>query len=605
MSAGKHTKQMYCVSVVLWVAAQIAVAQEGTDVTLVREGKPTSTILIGSNASSAERYASEELQRYIRKISGALIPIESIGESKTRGTTIVIGTPQTNQAIASSGLIGQSPLGRDGFIIKTSKDRIILAGETSPGALYATYALLEESLGVRWYFPGKDGEYVPATKTVTVKKLDVKQKPAIPLRGLHPVAANTKDPEVANWMARNRMNFLNPIVHAPYHARDVQENVKRGLIFSTATHFGHWLHHGELFDVHPEYFPLLNGTRSKGFPSGYAEGMLQQHNYCLSNMNVVKETAKSIREFVKLYPDVEMIGINQHDSQSWCECEACKALGTPTDILHTFINRLAEELGPVLDDRLLATQAYQMTQRQPTKVKPNEKVVIFYTLITHCARHGWDEYCPSQEEQKANLAAWQKHGNKVIVYTYHADLFPGFPMPMAYHALAGIRYYSKTGIAGWYPEIVPDDPGQHPLQRDPELIWGDEWYSKKLTYYTAAKALWNPSITAEAIKDDYFPKFYGKAGPAMRKYYDTLEDAWHNPGDVRYPHKRILGYNPSTAIDFLKPTLIAKVNGYLAEAQELAAKESDVVKGRIERDALLFAKWDKRYSDTGGEATRR
>jgi len=517
----------------------------------------------------------------------------------------VIGTPKTNEYIAGSGLIAESSLGRDGLRIKTVGSTIILAGENPPGALYATYAFLEEQLGVRWYFPGPQGECVPEMKTIATGPIDDTQKPAIQFRGLHPVAGGTRDPEIKNWMARNRMNLVSQIVLAPRHARDAKESTKRGLVFNTAAHFGHYLNHGELFDTHPEYFPLLNGKRSKGFPSGYVEGQLQQHNYCLSNPDLVKIVAKSIRELVELYPDVEMIGVNQHDSRKWCQCEACKAMGSPTDRLHIFLNRLVDELGPVLDNRVLATQAYQDTERQPTKVKPNPKVVIYYTLISHCARHGWNEGCPTQEKQKKNLAGWLKHGNKIIVYTYHAECFTGFPMPMAYHALDAMKYYKQIGISGWYPETAADSPGQRPLKRDPQLIWGDSWYSMKETYYAGAKALWNSNVTLTHIKDDFFPRFYGKAGPAMRKYYDTLEEAWHHPGEVRLLHKRVYGYNPSTGIDFLNPTLIKTMNGYLAEARKLSAGESDVVKGRVERDIGLFAKWEKRYKDTGGKATRR
>ncbi len=589
----------------LCIIASHVVAQSDPVFMLVRDGQPAAVIIVGQKASTTEQYAAEELQLYLEKISGAKVPVVIEGTQTKKATKIVIGTPNTNQYIAKSELIAELSLGRDGLLIKTVDNTIILAGENPPGALYATYAFLEEHLGCRWYFPGGQGEYVPAMKTITIAQIDDKQEPSFSFRGLHTVAEGSKDPEVRTWMARNRMDLMDEIFLTRDHRKKVEENMKKGLVFFTSAHFGHWLGGSALFDTHPEYFPLLEGKRTEGFPSGYVEGKLQQHNYCLSNPDLVIDVAKSIREFVELYPDVELIGVNQQDSAKWCQCEGCKAFGTPSDRLHTFLNRLVDELGPVLDNRSLATQAYQDTDQPPVKVKPNRKVVIFYALIEHCARHGWDEGCPTQEKQKKNLASWLDYGNTVIAYTYHGDQFPGFPMPTAYHSLADMKYYKEIGVSGWFPEIVADAPGQNPLKRDPELLWGDEWYSKKLTYYSGAKALWNSNITLEEIKDDYFPKFYGKAGSAMRKYYDTLEEAWHHPGDVRYPHKSILGFNPSMAIDFLTPELIKTINGYLVEAQKLSEDESEVVKGRVARDIGLFAKWEKRYTDTGGEATRR
>jgi hypothetical protein len=589
----------------LCVIAASAASKVGPVLTLVKDGQPYAVIVVGQKASKIEKYAAEELQLYLEKISGAKVPVQIEGTQNKKATEIVIGTPKTNKYIASAKLIKESSLGRDGLLIKTVGNKILLAGESPPGALYATYALLEEHLGCRWYFPGEQGEYVPAMKTITIAQIDDKQKPAIQFRGLYATSGGSKNLKIGTWLARNRMNLIGQTIINSYHRKNADDSIKRGLVFNTETLFHHWLHKGKLFETHPEYFPLFDGKRSKGFPSGWAKGQLQQYNYCLSNPELVKEAAKSIREFAKLYPDVEMIGVNQQDSDKWCQCGPCKALGAPTDRLHTFLNRLVKELGPVLDNRLLSTHAYQSTGRQPIKVKPNEKIVIFYTLISHCARHGWDEECPKQESQKKQLAGWLKYGNKVIVYTYHAECFTGFPMPMAYHSLAGMKYYKQIGISGWYPETSQDAPGQKPLKRDPELIWGDSWYSMKETYYTAAKALWNSDVTLEGIKDDFFPKFYGKAGPAMRKYYDALEKAWHYPGEVRLLHKRVYGYNPSTGIDFLNPALINTMNGHLAEARTLSAGESEVVKGRVERDIGLFAKWEKRYKDTGGKATRR
>ena len=68
------------------------------------------------------------------------------GAQNKKATEIVIGTPKTNKYIASTKLIKKSSLGRDGLLIKTVDNTLILAGENPPGALYATYAFLEDHL---------------------------------------------------------------------------------------------------------------------------------------------------------------------------------------------------------------------------------------------------------------------------------------------------------------------------------------------------------------------------------------------------------------------------------------------------------------------------
>ncbi len=581
-----------------------AASNEQSNIDLVKDGKSHASIVLGEKASSTEQYAAKELQLYLNKLSEVTVPIQVAGE-KAGKIGIIIGTPSTNSMIAKSRLLEKLSLGRDGFLIKTIGNQIILAGENPSGALYATYAFLEEHLGIRWYFPGPKGEYVPTMTDISIGEIDDTQKPAFEFRGLNIVYFNNDLPEFLAWMARNRMNNSRQVIVDPHHGDKLKMYMKYGFINSSMTYFSHFLHFSDLFETHPEYYPLLDGKRAKGFPSGFNKGRTQQYNYCLSNPGVVKEVAKSIRELVTRFPELEVIGLNQLDSDKWCECQPCVSMGSPSDRLHIFINKLVDELGPVLDKRFISTQAYHSTAELPVKTKPNKKVVVYYTLINQCARHGWNENCPVQERQKQRLAGWLQYGNPVVAYTYPTQFSPGFPMPLAYNALVDMEFYNKIGVAGWYPESAMDNPGQQPLNRDKELLMGDEMYSKLLYYYVGAKALWNPKMTLKQIKDDFFPKFYGSAGPAMRKYYDALEVAWRNPGEVRYFHIRLLNYNPSMVIDFLNPPRIKQLRSFLLQAENAGAGESEVVRSRIERDAQLFSKWEKRYQETKGVATRR
>ena len=122
---------------------------------------------------------------------------------------ILIGTPASNGEVAKLKDVlhlEDRALGRDGLLIKTTKDTLVLAGSKAPGALYATYAFLEDHLGVRWFFPGEAGEYVPKTQTVKVGAIDDMQKPSLSYRGINPVVI-LDDKDTDTWLGRNRMNF--------------------------------------------------------------------------------------------------------------------------------------------------------------------------------------------------------------------------------------------------------------------------------------------------------------------------------------------------------------------------------------------------------------
>ena len=64
----------------------------------------------------------------------------------------------------------------DSFIIKNVADNIIIHGKTPRGTLYGVYDYLNR-LGVRFYFPGKENEFIPKLDDIFIKGIDVKGSP--------------------------------------------------------------------------------------------------------------------------------------------------------------------------------------------------------------------------------------------------------------------------------------------------------------------------------------------------------------------------------------------------------------------------------------------
>ena len=76
-------------------------------------------IVVGPEAPALERFAAEELQRYLRLLYGSTLPIVERGDAATT-PAVLIGSPQTNPAVASSGLARGWP--------STSEQGIVLRG---------------------------------------------------------------------------------------------------------------------------------------------------------------------------------------------------------------------------------------------------------------------------------------------------------------------------------------------------------------------------------------------------------------------------------------------------------------------------------------------
>src|SRR5215471_20081958 len=100
-------------------------AATAKELTIINHGKSRFQIVIASNAILSERYAAEELQRYLEKISGAKLPITT-DAAPLRIGEILLGD---NAHVQKSGLdLALDRLGSEGFIIRTEGQRLILAG---------------------------------------------------------------------------------------------------------------------------------------------------------------------------------------------------------------------------------------------------------------------------------------------------------------------------------------------------------------------------------------------------------------------------------------------------------------------------------------------
>jgi len=155
---------------------------------LVEYGKPRSVIVVGKNATPLEKHAAQELQKYVRRISGASLPIMDSGKVSRMRNQILIGRPETNEIV--KGLCDEGKIklskdhpGLDGFIIATargtSKTYLVIGGSMDRGTLYAVYHLLENFLGVGFFW---DGEHVPKQRTIELEDMHVSERPYFPIR---------------------------------------------------------------------------------------------------------------------------------------------------------------------------------------------------------------------------------------------------------------------------------------------------------------------------------------------------------------------------------------------------------------------------------------
>ena len=110
---------------------------------IVENGSARATIMVGADATWLERHAAEELQCYLRSMTGVEIPL--VDDCPDAGPVIAIGSPRSNDLVRAcvedrrTSLSEDYP-GRDGFIVETVKcngcTALVIGGSQDRGTLY-------------------------------------------------------------------------------------------------------------------------------------------------------------------------------------------------------------------------------------------------------------------------------------------------------------------------------------------------------------------------------------------------------------------------------------------------------------------------------------
>lgn len=160
------------------------------NIPLVENEKAMATLVIGNRAAEFDRWVAGEIQRYVRRLSGAELPIATVGEvGPVSAVRVLIGSPQSNPMIGdlqNSGQVDFAGLKPDGFILKSlhleNTPTLVVGGADERATMYAAYDLIER-LGVAFQFTN---DIIPQTKKdLVLPPLDVRCEPAIQHRGFH------------------------------------------------------------------------------------------------------------------------------------------------------------------------------------------------------------------------------------------------------------------------------------------------------------------------------------------------------------------------------------------------------------------------------------
>lgn len=527
-------------------------------VPLVRDGKPSATIVLAESALQPAREdgpaskvasAASDFREYVKKMSGVELPIVGDG-TKPTGPVVLIGRSRLTDHLKVYIPYGVTPArNEEGFLILSTDDMLLLAGnDAGPyhGTEYAVAEMLER-LGVRWFMPGEFGEYVPRRPTVEVGRLKVRQTPDFRIRNWSVRTTPEMAQQERRWKIRNKMN-PDEIFAIP---RD--SSIRR------------FVADKELIRTRPDLFAKK------------ADGTSNPHLPNLTNPEAAKLAAEKIKNQFRSQPNLHSIGIAPDDGlpRDYSASTLKRNLGLP-DLLgrdgvaaevsiseewFEFVNAVAREVGKEFPDRLISTNGYANRNAPPRGVQLQPNVTVMFAAIWSDTLHAYDDPKSWQTVRQGQmLRRWGELSDKVWMYGYnHTMLVSALtPVPVTHKLARDMPLLREWGIIGFWDEARNQ--------------WAESGITTK---YVRARLEWDADADVGAILNDYFAHWYGAAAGPAQRFWGELENAVENTPLLGH-EDRILPY-------VYTPDMMAKLGVHLEQAEKQAVDERSRIHVRVDR----------------------
>ena len=472
--------------------------------------------LIKSGASQAKivyesdpvyEFAAGELKGYIEKITGVLIDGAS---------PVYIGSPEWVEEKTGK----KYAIKNDGYAIDAQKDCLVLTGGQKRGALYAVYNLLY-SFGVRWYFPGPGGEFLPEKTDELATGISEVSSPDMVLRNYTydgPHDGSDENPGVwvaemgqaIDWFAKTGINSVYfcdpPYSGIPGLSAVMRECGRRGLMVELGGHGVQDLVDRSLFDAKPELFREKDGKRDI---SG---------NFCGSNPEAVKMVCDGVLKLFEDYPGLDIsvlhLWFEDVDGGSWCSCEKCKDKTPPEQLLNV-INAVAKTIQKKQPGVMLDAILYHDTLRMSEAAfGPEGNIYGFFCPRERCRAHSiGDKSCKKNSGQYGALLqnAAYFSGEKMYIFEYYADFI----------------LYVNLGICT--PSVIIQDIKDYSAAGSDKicnLMFGKySWWAYQTNMYAYSRACWDNGYDRNSEHEEFLRVVYGRYAGRMREYYELFERA--------------------------------------------------------------------------------
>jgi len=544
----------------------------------VNKGQPMAEIVVGEPSALPISFAGQELQRYLKEMSGAELPIVNAPSKKPAIVLVSRSSDLDKQAL-------EDPREEDHYRLSIAKKNVRIEGASPRAVLFGVYDILER-LGCGWCVPGD--EVVPKRATIELAPLRVDARPAFQYRMMLDFHMLTVAQTIAisDWIAKNRMNWVRecPNAHgepkAWYDRRDriVPELKKRGLHLIVGGHTMHtWLPE-TLFDSHPEWFAYDGGAR-------------KPPTLCVSNPEMTTQLIQNMEQFLGRCPEVDVIDLWHTDSEVFCRCAKClRGIAIegakekpPADAVQSayvisyieFVNRVAGAIAKSHPKVMIGPLIYSQTDR----AMPDGCPAPADNVLLGLAHFHRDSYRPLVGEPKSTInlrflgndLTWIAKSKHSYIYEYYNCWVAPYVYPGAQVIVRDLQTLESLQVQG----VSSDMYGYSPVNM-----------------YVAARALWAPNISWKEAVREFCLRYYGDVGEEMAENELQLETGifglnGYQASGARDPEK----WSPPPAAGLYlqrqRPEQIKLLNGMIARTRD------PQVKARLERALKPWSLWNK------------
>lgn len=486
------------------------------------------------------RFASSELQKYLLKATGAVLPYFS-DRCPKQGAEIRIG------AFVRGETQEEKDINDEGFCIRGDGENITITGKTSRGVLYGVYRFLEIFCGFRCFT--KDIETVEKYDVLEIELDEIREEPAFNFRDAY--FRNAFD---GSFSSKNRLNSgLCDLSRA-----------KGGRVkwFNFHHSFCDLVPESKYFDSHPEYYSEIDGVR------------VGDSQLCLTNPDVLDVAEETLRTWIKNNSECTVFSVAQNDNYRRCQCKNCLASeedeGSPSGPIINFVNALADRIRDEYPDVLLHTFAYQYSLPAPKKAVARDNVIVRICSIDCRYDKSFEvlakENPDGSEAEFVNaLRDWQSHAKQLYVWDYAVN-FENYLQPFIHFETLreNIRFFKRTGIKG--------------VLEQGNFAYGGGASCDDLKAYVISRLLWYTETDVNKEIRRFLTAVYGKeAGAFMEEYVFLMQKACLSD--------KLSIYQCPDA-EYITDELVEKADGLFKKA--IACAETEEIRERIERERLAI-----------------